>query len=132
MPFNIRARAVFLAAALATLVAGLTVHRYGEALPSAVRDIAGDALWAAMIFWGVSMLAPRTFLWTRAAVSYLICTLVETSQRVHTPLLDQFRHTTIGHLVLGSDFDARDFAAYALGILVALFIEHTVRRDTVV
>jgi hypothetical protein len=42
---------------------------------------------------------------------------------VHTPALDAMRRTTAGHLVLGSGYDARDLAAYALGVLLAVSLE---------
>jgi hypothetical protein len=33
------------------------------------------------------------------------------------------RATQVGHLVLGSGFEARDFAAYAVGVALAAVIE---------
>jgi hypothetical protein len=53
-----------------------------------------------------------------------VCFAVEASQAYHTPGLDALRRTTIGHLVLGSDFDAWDLAAYTLGVLAAVLLEH--------
>jgi hypothetical protein len=59
----------------------------------------------------------------RAAAAYAVCAAVEFGQRVHAPRLDALRRTTVGHLVLGSDFDARDLAAYLLGVLAAAALE---------
>jgi hypothetical protein len=36
------------------------------------------------------------------------------------------RATRVGHLVLGSDFDPRDLAAYAVGVAFAVMMERTV------
>ncbi|MBU6365939.1 MAG: DUF2809 domain-containing protein [Gemmatimonadetes bacterium] len=112
-----------LGAAAATIAIGLLVHRRGALLGAALRDVAGDALWAAMIVWGVSALAPAARRRWRGAAAYAVCAAVETAQLVHTPALDAVRATTLGHLVLGSDFDARDLLAYAAGVAAALLLD---------
>ena len=88
------------------------------------RDIAGDALWAAMMFWFVSALAPAVRLPARGVIALGICLAVEWSQRYHTPALDALRNTTLGHLVLGSGFDPRDFASYTVGVLAAMLVAY--------
>lgn len=123
-----RARLAYLALALATVGVGLAVHRGVVPLAPTPRDVAGDALWAAMVTWGVGALAPRLALARRALVALAWCWLVEASQRVHTPTLDALRATTPGHLVLGQSFDARDLLAYALGVAAAAALESAWRR----
>jgi hypothetical protein len=120
-----RRRVVYVAAALATIVVGLAVHLGGTGLPPAVSDVLGDGLWAIMVTWWVSALWPRRARGGRAALALGICYAVEVSQLYSTPGLDAVRRTTLGHLVLGSGFDLRDLAAYALGVLGALLIERT-------
>src|SRR6185437_989639 len=120
---NIHDRLMFVAAAFATMLLGLWVHRGGLALPPAPRDVAGDALWATMIAWGTSAILPTWSAHWRAGIAFLGCSSVEVSQLVHTPLLDAWRATTLGQLVLGSGFDVRDLAAYAVGIALAVVIE---------
>ncbi len=113
-------RPAFLALALATIGVGLVVHRgAGGALPPAARDVLGDALWAAMIHWWIGVAAPAAPPGRRALAAVACCAAVEASQLVRLPALDAVRRTTLGHLVLGSDFDARDLAAYALGVAAA-------------
>ena len=118
-----RARSAYLALAVGTIAAGLGVHWYGTALSPAARDVAGDALWAAMTLWLVGAAAPATRLAARAGIALAFCFAIEFSQLYHTPLLDALRGTTAGHLVLGSGFDPRDLAAYTAGILVAALLE---------
>ena len=65
---------------------------------------------------------------SRAAVALAICFAVEFSQLWHLPILDALRRTTAGHLVLGSGFDLRDFAAYAAGVLAAVLLERATER----
>jgi hypothetical protein len=128
MLVRFRARLPFIALAVGTIALGLVVRRAGAALGPTARDILGDVLWATMITWWVGALAPRALLRTRGLVALAICFAVETSQLVHAPALDALRGTTAGQLVLGSGFDPRDLAAYALGVLVAVGLEGAARR----
>jgi hypothetical protein len=92
-------------------------------LDAAVRDVLGDALWAAMIAWWVGALAPGASLVRRGAAAYGVCVAVELSQLYHAPGIDAVRATRVGHLVLGSGFDPRDLVAYAGGVAAAVLIE---------
>lgn len=123
----------YIALALATIAVGLLVHEQGTALGPVARDVLSDALWAAMIVWWVSALVPGARLGVRSAIAYAICAGVEVSQLFHTPALDAIRSTTAGQLVLGSGFDARDLASYALGVICAALLDATVvaRRKAV-
>jgi len=122
-------RITYLALALFTIGIGLLVHFHGTQLSAAARDLVGDALWAAMIMWWTGALGPRARIAWRGGAAYVICVLVELSQLYETPALDALRATTPGHLVLGSGFDPRDFAAYALGVVAAVSIETIMRRS---
>jgi Protein of unknown function (DUF2809) len=115
MPGWLRARTRYFALAVGTIVLGLAVHGRGGALSPVVRDVLGDALWAAMAAWWIAAVAPAIRLAWRAAVALAFCFGVEFSQLVHLPALDALRRTTAGHLALGSGFDRRDFVAYAAG-----------------
>lgn len=121
-------RRVFIALAAVTIAVGLVVHFGGARLPADLRDITGDALWAMMMAWIVGALLPSRGVGQRALVALGICYAVEVSQLLHTPSLDAVRATTVGHLVLGSGFDPRDLAAYALGVIGAVALEGWWRR----
>ena len=125
----ISARLPYVALALGSIAAGLAVHRGGTMLSPAVRDVTGDALWAMMIAWWAGAITPRAPLVARGAAALTICVMVELSQLYHTPTLDALRSTTLGALVLGSGFDVRDLAAYALGIAVAALGERWMRPE---
>lgn len=125
---HIRARLSYVAVVTATIALGLWVHRGGVTLSVDARDVAGDAIWAMMMTWCVAAAAPAVRLPARGGLAFGICAAVETSQLIHTPPLDAVRATTLGSLVLGSGFDPRDFAAYALGVTVATLLEWTTRR----
>src|SRR5690349_12767336 len=65
---GMRARARYVALAVATIAVGLTVPRWA-ALPlgARARDASGDALWAMMIAWWVGAAVPGAPLRGRAA-----------------------------------------------------------------
>jgi hypothetical protein len=128
MERRLRARLWYLALAIGTIELGLFVHVRGTALSAVARDMLGDALWAVMILWCVSVVAPSARPMTRAAVALALCWAVEASQLYHAPTVDALRATTAGHLVLGSGFDPRDLAAYAAGVLTAALLEAAVSR----
>ena len=81
-----------------------------------------------MIAWWIGALTPRTPLAARGVIALAFCWTVEFSQLYHSPILDSWRLTTPGQLVLGSGFDPRDLAAYAFGVLAALALELLVRH----
>ena len=89
----------------------------------------GDALWAMMIYWIVGGIGPTLAGSRRAIIAVLVCWSVELSQLYHPPWLDGLRDTTIGRLTLGTGFDPRDFAAYAMGIAAAFVLERTLLRE---
>lgn len=127
-PPTMSRRFTYVALALGTIAIGLLVHLSGAVPGATVRDVAGDALWAMMIAWWVGAIAPRAPLMARSGVAYAVCAVVEASQLWHAPAPDALRATRLGHLVLGSGFDARDLAAYALGVAAAALLERLVRQ----
>jgi len=128
MPRWLLPRTRYVALAAGTIALGLAVHWRGDALSPVVRDVLGDALWAAMVVWWISAIAPASRLPWRAAVALALCFAVEFGQLWRFPALDALRRTAAGHLVLGSGFDPRDFGAYAAGVLTAVLLERAAKR----
>lgn len=59
MNASARERVAYISLAVATIALGLLVHLRGASRHPDLRDVLGDALWAAMILWCVSAVAPR-------------------------------------------------------------------------
>ena len=92
-------------------------------LSPVAKDVVGDALWAAMVVWWVGVAAPCGRPVIRWGVALGVCFAVELGQLYHGEAVDAVRRTMLGHLVLGSGFDPRDFVAYAGGVLAAAGVE---------
>ena len=107
----LRRRAAPAAAAVLTVVAGLSVR---SVLTGDLAKYAGDALYVLLIFWLVLVVAPRTRGWVAAAVAYGVSVAVELFQLTGIPA-ELGAHSTLARLVLGTTFNAPDLPFYAVG-----------------
>jgi hypothetical protein len=86
----------------------------------------GDALWTIVVFLLLGFALPRVSTLKVTAIALLISYAVEFGQLYRAPWLVAIRSTTIGHLLLGSDFGWGDLAAYTVGALIALAVETSI------
>ena len=112
-----RRRAAAGAAMAATIALGLASRRWPGALSDAFGKYPGDALWATMVLLGWCALRPRARLREVAALAALTCLAVEVAKLWQAPWLVAFRHTTVGHLLLGRSFSWQNLVAYGVGVL---------------
>jgi hypothetical protein len=118
-----RSRSVSGALLAVTVAAGLASRRFPALLPRVVAEYAGDALWAAMVYWIAALAAPRASIARLAAVAFGVALLVELSQLYHAPWIDGIRATRLGALALGYGFLWSDLACYAAGTALAAGID---------
>ncbi|MFF4649285.1 DUF2809 domain-containing protein [Streptomyces sp. NPDC001380] len=110
------------AAAAAVLAAGLVLRAAG----GAAAAYSGAALYTALVYALAVLAAPRTAPRAAAAAALGWSWAVECLQLTGLPArLSQ--HSTAVRLVLGSTFDARDLALYAVGALCCGLL-HTAAR----
>ena len=109
-------RGRYLLLILVTIGLGLASRRYAAVLPAWVGLYAGDALWALLLVWLLSLLWPGWALGRIALVAGALATAVEFSQLCQWPWLVALRQTWWGHLVLGQGFLVSDLWCYAIGI----------------
>jgi hypothetical protein len=103
---------------LLTIALGLASRRYA-ALPSFIAAYAGDALWAAMVFWIAAFLWPHAKTRTLAAIALGLSCAVELSQLYQAPWINEIRATRLGALALGHGFLWSDLLCYAAGVALA-------------
>ncbi|SCX26994.1 ribosomal maturation YjgA family protein [Agrobacterium rosae] len=118
------------ASALAVIVAGLALRRYGYAvgLPFLVVKYGGSILWGSMVYLLVASVAPFRNMRLPIGLALAIAVIVELIRLVHFPMLDEFRATTAGALLLGRVFSPWNIACYLAGIALAALIGAIVAR----
>jgi len=120
--------ALSLALMLGTIAAGLAI-RFGHlGLPPFIVKYGGSMLWALMIYWISSTLLPAWRLDSIALFSGTLATAVEFAKLYHQPMLDAFRLTLPGILLLGRIFSVSDIVAYWLAIVIGVAADAGMRK----
>ncbi len=118
-----RSRLVTAALLLLTIALGLASRRFAPALPHFIAAYAGDALWAAMVFWIAAFVRPRANTRTLAAVALGVSFAVELSQLYQARWVNEIRDTRLGALALGHGFLWSDLVCYAAGVAAAAAVD---------
>lgn len=85
-------------------------------------DIAGDALYAVLIYLLVVFVRPRARLWQSAIAAFVICGGIELFQLTGLPRAWAAEFAPVA-LVLGTGFDARDILVYAIAVATASVLD---------
>ncbi|WP_230981054.1 DUF2809 domain-containing protein [Gemmatimonas groenlandica] len=112
---------------IGTVALGLASRRYPAVLPEFVSTYAGDVLWASMVFWLLTLVRPNGEGRHLAAIAFAIAVAVEVSQRYHAPWIDAVRALPLGALALGQGFLWSDVACYLVGVILAAWIDWSLR-----
>lgn len=118
-----RRYSIYISIILATIIMGLGSRYYAMYLPKWVNLYLGDSLWAFMIFFIFAIIFRSKSTLGIITFSLVYCYLIEISQIYHSPLIDNIRQTTVGHLILGRGFLWSDLFSYTIGILAASVID---------
>jgi Protein of unknown function (DUF2809) len=123
-----RSRPLWIGVIAAVIVFGLGTRSPDVPFSRLITGYVGDAAWALAVFLGYGLLFPS--LSTRKVAVFAAATSfgVELSQFYHPHWLDLVRSTTLGHLVLGSGFDAVDLICYSIGIGAGALLEAVLFR----
>ena len=122
---HVRSRWRCLLAAAAVVPIGLASRAWTGAWPWWVGDVAGDALWATMVFLVIGFARPGMSAGALAVVAWLLAASVELTQLYRAPWLDAWRATLAGQLLLGQTFVWADLAWYALGVGLGVTLDRT-------
>lgn len=116
-------RPLYLSISAVTMVVGIVWRFVPVGLPPFLYKYGGSVLWAAMIYWVLAAVAPRSRPARLALAAAAIATAVEFFKLVHSPGLDAFRLTIVGKVVFGRFFYWSDFLAYYLAIALAAAVD---------
>ena len=92
-------------------------------IPLLIYPYLGDALYAVMIYFIVTFIAPKTSFHKTSIISILICYTIEFSQLYQAPWISELRHYTLVKLVLGQGFLWTDLVSYLLGTILGFSID---------
>lgn len=129
MKQNTKKRLLYTLAVLITVILGLGSRKLAAILPAFVADHFGDALWAAMVYFGFCFLFVNTRPTRIALFSLLFCFFIEFSQLYQAQWINAIRQHTLGALVLGKGFLAIDLLRYTVGVLLAYGVDLTLLRN---
>ena len=123
-----RARPRYAAASVIAIALGLASRRFARSLPDFVRLYAGDALWAATVYFLAATLWPRARIASLAVGALAFAFVIEASQLFRAPWIDGVRSTRLGALVLGQGFLWSDLACYTIGVAAAAIVDQAMSR----
>lgn len=131
---NIRDKIVYSCAVLTAIVLGLGSRKYSDYLPQLAASHLGDALWAAMVYFGFRLLLTRKKLSCSLLLSFSFSFIIEFSQLYQTVWINEVRSTVPGGLILGKGFLWIDLIRYTAGISGAYALDRwcftrILRRD---
>ena len=110
-----------LAAATAIIGAGVVWRLMLPGLPWFWWKYGGDVLWGAMVLMLVGACRPRhDGRAGTAVIAAAVAVAVELFRLYHAPMLDAFRLTLAGKLLIGRVFSPWNVLAYWIGIVAAL------------
>lgn len=115
-----RRRVAALAFGIVFVATGLGVHAFAP--DTAASDIAGDLLYALLMYALVVVVAPRLPSAAAGAITLVWCVGVEVFQLTGLPIAWAAAFPPIV-LVLGTVFDARDLAVYAVAAVGAALVD---------
>lgn len=108
---------------VAMIVLGLSTRKFASDLPPFVASHFGDALWAAMVYFGIRSLFIEKSPRYAALIALLFCFAIEASQLYQAAWINEIRQSTLGGLVLGKGFLAIDLLRYFAGILLSFLAD---------
>ena len=127
-PSTRRARPPYAAASTTTIALGLASRRFAASLSDFVRLYAGDALWAATVYFLAATLWPRARIAWLAAGTLAFAFAIEASQLYHAPWIDGVRSSRLGALVLGQGFLWSDLVCYTIGVIAGALVDQAMSR----
>jgi hypothetical protein len=118
----------YLALAAVTIAAGLA-SRATHTGWYAIDKSLGDALYAAMIYWLLGLVQPRTHVWPRAAIAVTVCFGIEAFKLTGLPLA--WSDSRLSRLIFGTTPSVLNLVCYLAGIVVAAAIDTRIAQTGV-
>ena len=126
--FSFKSRFLYAGAVVLTIILGLCSRKFSAQLPAFVSAHFGDALWAAMVYFGIRALLVKRSLPFAALAALLFCFVIEFSQLYQAGWINEIRQTLAGSLILGKGFLPIDLIRYSVGVGIAFLLDFFLLR----
>ncbi len=123
-----RSRWMYILAVMVAILLGMGSREYASVLPHFVAKHFGDALWAAMIYFGVRVLLVRMSVQKAFLLSLGFCYAIEYSQLYQAAWVNDMRSTLFGGLILGRGFLYTDLIRYSAGAVGAYILDRLILK----
>ncbi|MCU6712110.1 DUF2809 domain-containing protein [Paenibacillus sp. J5C_2022] len=127
----IKARLVYAGAVGLMVVAGLGTRAWSTYLPDFIANHFGDALWAAMVYFGFRVIGIHKRKEWSLFGGALFCAVIELSQLYQADWINAVRGTALGGLVLGHGFLFVDLIRYGIGLVSAYVLDKLLRKPII-
>ncbi|AWB43637.1 DUF2809 domain-containing protein [Paenibacillus sp. CAA11] len=125
---NLQRRLLYLGAFVLCMMLGLGSRAFQDGMPFFIKEHAGDALWAGMVYFGFRVLLVKRSFQAAAGGSLIFCFAIEFGQLYQADWLNSLRLTVLGALILGRGFLAADLARYMAGIALAWGVDYFILK----
>ncbi len=115
----IRKRVYYGILIIGVIFAGLLSREMSAWVPKWI----GDILWGLMVFFIINFVFKRGSILTNTLCAFAFSVGVEAAKLYHTPVIDAFRCTILGGLLLGYVFSWENILCYLIGITIGSFGE---------
>lgn len=122
----LRSRGLYVLMVLAAIFLGIGSREYASVLPHFIAEHFGDALWAAMIYFGLRALLVRMSILQTFLLSLGFCYAIECSQLYQAAWINNIRSTLLGGLILGQGFLYIDLVRYSAGAVGAYVLDRLI------
>jgi hypothetical protein len=124
-----RKRPWYIVAIFGVIALGLASRHFPTLFPDTLGKYPGDVLWALMVFLGWGIIFPKHSTFYILIYTLITSDGVEFCKFYDTAWIVNFRHTTPGHLILGSVFSWKNLVAYTIGAIVGVLSECTIVKN---
>jgi hypothetical protein len=125
----IQIRLFYFIAILFAAFLGIGSRLIHESLPNFLSAYTGDTMWAIGAYFLMRILFVKITVFQNGIAAFLISLFIEFSQFYNDEWINQIRETQIGGYALGFGFMYSDLICYAVGVLIAMGIDHVLFQN---
>lgn len=120
----LKIRLFFFATTLIAAFFGIGSRLISDHLPDFIAEYTGDTMWAFGAYFLIRILFIKIPIYQNGISAFLMSLFIEFSQFYQDEWINNIRNTQIGGYALGFGFKYSDLLCYAIGVLLAMGVDH--------